>query len=48
MSSDREQPQSGELAFARTLGLFEATMIGVGAMVGDPGPLPDGPSEREE
>ena len=34
MSSDAEAPQSAELAFARTLGLFDATMIGVGAMIG--------------
>ena len=34
MSSDAEAPQQAELAFARTLGLFDATMIGVGAMIG--------------
>ena len=34
MSSDADAPQSAELAFARTLGLFDATMIGVGAMIG--------------
>ena len=34
MSSNAEGSQSAELAFARSLGLFDATMIGVGAMIG--------------
>ncbi len=34
MSSDAEAPPPAEFAFARTLGLFDATMIGVGAMIG--------------
>ena len=34
MSPDARESKPGELAFARTLGLFDATMIGVGAMIG--------------
>ena len=34
MSSGPEASQTADLAFARTLGLFDATMIGVGAMIG--------------
>ncbi len=34
MSSNAEGPNPGAPAFARTLGLFDATMIGVGAMIG--------------
>ena len=34
MSSNAEGFQSAELAFSRSLGLFDATMIGVGAMIG--------------
>ena len=29
-----EQPAEPEITFAKTLGLFDATMIGVGAMIG--------------
>ncbi len=34
MSSDAQGPDGGAPAFARDLGLFDATMIGVGAMIG--------------
>jgi amino acid permease len=34
MSSDTEEAKPAEFAFARSLGLFDATMIGVGAMIG--------------
>ncbi|MBD3334344.1 MAG: amino acid permease, partial [Candidatus Eisenbacteria bacterium] len=30
----RDTPQTGETTFARDLGLFDATMIGMGAMIG--------------
>jgi len=34
MSSDTEGSRPPEFEFARSLGLFDATMIGVGAMIG--------------
>ncbi|MDA0312925.1 MAG: amino acid permease [Gemmatimonadetes bacterium] len=34
MTSQADQTQAGEPTFARDLGLFDATMIGVGAMIG--------------
>lgn len=34
MTSPQEGSRTGEPTFARTLGLFDATMIGVGAMIG--------------
>lgn len=34
MTAHREGSQAGEPTFARNLGLFDATMIGVGAMIG--------------
>jgi amino acid transporter/nucleotide-binding universal stress UspA family protein len=34
MANDRKQQGSNEVTFARDLGLFDATMIGMGAMIG--------------